>query len=96
MRVSRYHTPSGIPDQLYFMPESVNAINHIKVFDSNDLTEVRNELASPQTQQAENGNESDDYNLYFEMVAQTFNMPEPLNWKEGLDVYNRLMSVAVD
>ena len=96
IRVSRYHTPSGIPDQLYFMPESVNAMDHIKVFDSNDLAEVRNELASPQTKQAKNGNESDDYNLYFEMVAQTFNMPEPLNWKEGLDAYNRRMSVAVD
>ena len=69
---------------------------NIKAFDSNDLVEVRNELASPQTQQAENGNESDDYNLHFEMVAQTFNMPEPLNWEEGLDAYNRLMSVAVD
>ena len=46
IRVSRYHTPSGIPDQLYFMSESVNA-GHIKAFDSNDLVEVRNELASP-------------------------------------------------
>ena len=47
IRVSRYHTPSGIPDQLYFMPESVNAVDHIKAFDSNDLVEVRNELVSP-------------------------------------------------
>ena len=47
IRVSRYHTPSGIPDQLYFMPESVNAVDHIKAFDSNDLVEVRHELASP-------------------------------------------------
>ena len=52
------------------MPEGVNAVDHIKVFDSNDLVEVRNELASSQTQQAENGNESDEYNLYFGMVAR--------------------------
>ena len=78
------------------MPESVNAVDVIKVFDSNDLVEVRNGLASPKTQQAENGNELDYYNLYFEVVAQTFNMPEPLNYKEGLGAYNRLMSVAVD
>ena len=54
-------------------------MDHIKVCDSNDLVEVRNKLASPQTQQAENDNESDDYNLYFsncsfEMVAQTFKL----------------------
>ena len=47
IRVSRYHRPSGIPDQLYFMPEGVNAVDHIKAFDSNDLVDVRNELASP-------------------------------------------------
>ena len=47
IRVSRYHTPSGIPDQLYFMPGSVNAVDHIKQAydDSNHLVEVRNELA---------------------------------------------------
>ena len=47
IRVSRYHTPSGIPDQPHFMPESVNAVDHIKAFDSNNLVEVRHELASP-------------------------------------------------
>ena len=47
IRVSSNHTPSGIADQLYFMPESVNAVDHIKAFDSNDLVEVRHELASP-------------------------------------------------
>ena len=47
IRVSRYHTPSGIHDQLYFLPEIVNAVDYIKVFDSNDLVEVRNEIASP-------------------------------------------------
>ena len=29
------------------MPEIVNAVDYIKVFDSNDLVEVRNEIASP-------------------------------------------------
>ena len=29
------------------MPEGVNAVDHIKAFDSNDLVEVRNELAYP-------------------------------------------------
>ena len=64
------------------MPESVNAVDHIKVFDSNDLVEVRiaeisyHPLRLRKLRMAVN---PDDYNLYFEMVAQTFNMPGPLN-----------------
>eukprot|EP00794_Sanderia_malayensis_P020839 gene20839-22882_t len=93
IRSSRYHTLSGIPDQLYFLPENVNAQDHIKVFNHDDLVEVRNELASHQ--ENENHNDSDEYYLYFEMVTGNLNVPEPLTWKDGLELYNRLISIAV-
>eukprot|EP00794_Sanderia_malayensis_P013398 gene13397-14772_t len=93
IRSSRYHTLSGIPDQLYFLPENVNAQDHIKVFNHDDLGEVRNELASHQ--ENENHNDSDEYYLFFEMITGNLNMPEPLTWKDGLELYNRLISIAV-
>ena len=42
IHASRYHTANGIPDVLYFLPESSSSNDHKKAFDINDLPEVEN------------------------------------------------------
>ncbi len=46
IRALRYHTAYGIPDVLYFLPESSSSNEHKKAFSINDLPEVENELVS--------------------------------------------------
>ena len=40
VRKSRHHTPFGIPDQLFFLHESVHAENHGRLYQQNDNAKI--------------------------------------------------------
>ena len=79
IRASRYHTAHGIPDVLYFLPETSSSIDHKKPFDINDLPEVENELTSFEGEGTEDETCEDDrvYEEYFSMILDLLSQQRP-------------------
>ena len=42
---SRHHTVSGIPNQLFYLPESVGTTDYRKVYDERDLREAEQSVS---------------------------------------------------
>lgn len=94
IRRSKHHTIAGIPDRLYFMPEDCGAEDHKKAFDAADQVEAEYEILMD-TDEDNSEKESDDYNSYFHYALDTLQLNLPSNWREGLSVYHKLLSVAI-
>ena len=47
---SRYHTAHGIPDRLFFLPESVDALDHKMEHLQLDLNEIEENIAVEEDQ----------------------------------------------
>ena len=45
-RKSHYHTAHGIPDQLFFLPESVNRFDHKMEYAQCDFNEINDSVAA--------------------------------------------------
>lgn len=91
IRKSRNHTPSGIPNKLYFLPETIGCNDYKHAFDIADIEEVGIELNAFSV---DDGNESSDYQNYFQYAMQMLGIREPTSWQDGLSMYNRLLAVA--
>lgn len=89
IRDSRFQTSHGIPDKLYFLPDSVGKEDHKHIFDTCDLQEAENEFSSCDSCP------SDDYRSYVTYVVETLGISVPNDWREGLATYVRLTTVAM-
>jgi hypothetical protein len=88
IRKSRFQTASGIPNNLFFLPESVGATDRKHPYNREDIEEINNELRIP---------ENDDsliYQEYFSYVSQFIRLGEPSSAREALTLYCRLLVAA--
>ena len=86
---SRYYTAHGIPDQLFFLPESVGAVNYQKRCDQANMDEIERHINT------ENEDESDPiYQEYFEYCSAMLGFQEPNTWRDSLAMFQRLIEVA--
>ena len=86
---SRYYTVHGIPDQLFFLPESVGAENYQKRCDQADIDEIERHINT------ENEDVSDPiYQEYFEYCSAMLGFQEPNTWRDSLAMFQRLIEVA--
>ena len=90
---SKHQTVAGIPYRLILMPEDCGAEDHKKAFDAADQVEVEYEILMD-TAEGNSEKEPDDYNSYFHYALDTLQLDLPSNWREGLSVYHKLLSVA--
>lgn len=95
IRASRYHTAHGIPDVIYFLPESSSSNDHKQAFDVNDLPEVENELTSFEWDGSEDESYEDAtvYQDYFSMILDLLSLQRPNNWRDALALYCRIISL---
>jgi hypothetical protein len=86
IRKSRFDTISGRPDKLYFLPECSGGRNYIK--------SVTDEQFDDMSQYCHEYNEDNLYQEYFGEIFEQLHLGEPTNWRECLDLYNRLCQIA--
>lgn len=86
IRESAYHTQPGIPDQLFFLPETVGKTDHKLPVTEPDVAQVENEIRTE--------NVDSLYDEYFSEVVFTLGMSEPTNWNESLAMYQQLLTLA--
>ena len=89
IRKSRHHTASGIPNTLYYLPDSVGTIDYKHQYNPEDLEEINLEL-NP----FDDSNESLIYQEYFAYVNEMLGITEPSSWRDALALYHRLSTVA--
>ncbi|CAB4012657.1 Hypothetical predicted protein [Paramuricea clavata] len=86
IRKSRFDTISGRPDELYFLPDCSGGRNYIK--------SVTDEQFDDMSQYCHEYNEDNLYKEYFGEIFEQLHLGEPTNWRECLDLYNRLCEIA--
>ena len=87
IRRSRYNTQAGVPDQMYFLPESIGARNCKFLTDNEDINAMQAHV-DYQSQ--------DDYDIYFEEICQQLSLPDRSQWTadEAKQYFHRLMDTA--
>ena len=85
---SRFKTVSRILDDLYFLPQSVNATDHKHPYNPEDLEEISNDL------QISDNADSLLYQGYFSYARQIIGFGEPESCGEALTLYCRLLEAA--
>ena len=88
VRRSRYHTAHGIPDQLFFLPESVDAVDHKMEYLQLNLNEIEENIA---VEEDEVHKEHQEYFQYNFLILQ---LQEPRTWNDSLNNYERLIAAA--
>lgn len=88
IRKSGHHTVPGIPDQLYFLPESIGRVDHKHALDLTDLKEAENEASFSTT------DDPNDYQKYFSELLPMLGLSEPTTCKEELTTFHQLVAVA--
>ena len=88
VRKSRYHTAHGIPDQLFFLPESVDAVDHKMEYLQPDFSEVEGSvtLVDDESHKA--------YQEYFHYNFSVLRLQEPQTWTDSLYNYEQLVAAA--
>jgi hypothetical protein len=89
VRASRHHTRHGIPNKLYFTPESVGVDDHKQLCLSSDITAVETEVPVAVT----NGL-SAHYQEYFTYASNELALGNPQNWRTAQANYENLVGVA--
>ncbi len=90
IRQSRYDTIAGKPDVLFYLPESVGAVNHIK-----PVTEVQIQDMSQYCEEAQEHIEN-VYQEYFKFIIENeLRVPLPTSWSDAYDLYQQLLAIAV-
>ena len=87
VRKSRHHTVSGIPNQLFYLPESVGTTDYHKVYDERDLREAEQSVSVVE-------DSNDIYQEYFLYSANHLELQAPQNWRDALVMYEQLLAVA--
>ena len=88
VRKSRHHTPSGIPDQLFFLPESVHAENHGKLYQQADIAEIERHITTSEDETHQL------YQDYFQYNCAVLGLQEPNTWRDSFTLFRTLVEVA--
>ena len=89
IRKSRHDTICGRPNAIYSLPEAHGGVGGLIV----DVPDNELEYAIEHLVEKEDENE---YHDYFKYVADTLNLNVPSHWREALQLYQNLISVAVN
>ena len=89
VRRSRHYTAHGIPHQLFFFPESVDAADYQKGYAQRDFEEVESHINT-----ATENESHQPYQEYFEYSTAMLGLQEPNTWGESLRMFQRLIEVA--
>jgi len=91
---SRHHTAHGVPDVLYFLPNSTDTYYHQKAINTDDLAVVENELACSQLDGtgSESYHEKILYTEYFSRITNLLGLQQPQHWKDFIALYSRIDS----
>lgn len=95
IRKSRHHTASGIPNTLYFLPETVGAMvmDHKHQCNAFDLVEIENEFHASDS---DDSNESVLYQDYSSYATEIPGLVEPNSWRDGLEMYQTFSCCPID
>ena len=85
IRRSRHDTIPGRPDELYYLPEGVNAENHIHPIDDEQYQDMLNYCAEDQ---------EDIYLEYFMHIFTESGFSQPNTWHDALNLYHNLLDIA--
>jgi hypothetical protein len=88
VRKSRYYTAHGIPDQLFLLPESVDAVDHKMEYLQPDIHAIEGSV-----------NVGDDelhkvHQEYFHYNFSILRLQEPRTWTDCLSNYEQLIAAA--
>lgn len=86
IRRSRHETLAGRPDELYYLPENVNAENHAHAVDDEKYQDMLNYRRDYQ--------EDSMYQEYFTSIFTQMEFGQPNNWNEALTLYHNLLDIA--
>lgn len=87
IRKSRFDTISGRPNALYYFPHPQGGMPDLAiVVPANDMAQAHNHLRV--------STDENEHLEYFEYVVAQSGIGEPANWRESLQLYQWLLSVA--
>ena len=89
VRKSRNYTAHGIPDKIFFLPESVGTTDYKKPYEQSDLQEIELQVNVPAEHEID-----DVYQEYFAYSSAMLGLQEPQNWRESLAMYERMIELA--
>ena len=89
IRASRHYTCHGIPNKLYFTPESVGVDDHKEPGVLSDILTIENEVTVPATDDS-----SAQYQEYFEYALNELALSQPQNWRTAQIIYEKLVLVG--
>ena len=81
---SHHTTQAGIPEQMYFIPESYGTEDFKVVISHDDIIEMQNNVTLTV---------ANEYEEYFTEVMDAMNLHHPESWREGLELYQRLIAI---
>ena len=88
IRKSRHDTIHGVPDVLYYLPEGRGGESGLLLtVPDNKINYVEHHLIERE--------ENNEYFEYFQYVMGSLHLAKPSNWRESLQLYNRLVYVSV-
>ncbi|CAB4001850.1 Hypothetical predicted protein, partial [Paramuricea clavata] len=86
IRRSRHDTLPGRPDELYFLPENENAVNHAHTIEEDKYHDMLNYC-----------HEYHKESLYYEYFTHVFTLggfESPNTWNDALTLYREILGVA--
>ena len=87
IRKSRHDTIHGVPDVLYYLPEGRGGESGLLLrVPDNKINYVEDHLIER--------DENNEYFEYFQCVMESLHLAKPSNWRESLQLYNRLVYVS--
>lgn len=87
IRKSRHDTVAGRPDELFYLPECIDA--------ENQLQAIGNAKFQDMFQYCHDYQEEYLYQEYFRTIATHGQFEEPNSWQEALDLYRQLLAIAI-
>lgn len=86
--ISRNDTTPGVPDVLYYLPEGRGGKPDLLHSVPDDkISYVESQLIEKQ--------EANEHFEYFQYVMDSLDLEKPTHWREGLQLYHKLVSVSV-
>lgn len=87
IRRSCHNTQAGIPDEMFFLPESFDATDYKQEIANDDLLQMKQQLVF------------DDTNICFNYFSEVSNalpiqLSTPTTWRESLSLYRRMLRIA--
>lgn len=86
IRRSRHDTLPGRPDELYYLPENVNAENHVHTVEEDKYQDMLN--------YCRDYHEESLHQDYFTSIFTLSGFQQPNTWNDALTLYRDLLDIA--